>query len=287
MTTSADIIADSIAPSGVRLTTFKLVYPRFIHAEFMTHRMFSRNASSSRAIPVARMLDGIEREPAEPCHWGANQAGMQARAQLPPAKADRARAIWHRACAAVVSACRDMNELGVHKQVANRLNEPFQHMNVVCTGTDAAYDNFLALRCHPDAEPNIRKLAWEMADARERATPARLEAGQWHLPFVDDADLDPMTAVKCSVARCARVSYRNHDGSAPDAGKDLDLYERLVKSERPVWEPGHMSPTEHQARAHADANETSGNFRGWVQYRKMMPNEAMGFDYADACRRWR
>lgn len=287
---TAEIVADSLAPSGQRLTTFKLVYPRFIHAEFMTHRMFSRNASSSRAIPVPKMLEDIFNDYAEPCHWGRNQAGMQAREELSPEEQEKAKKIWKRLCHIALDGCSELHRLGAHKQVINRLNEPFQHMSVVCTGIGAAYQNFFALRCHPDAEPNIQKLAWAMADAYHRSVPLEMHEEQWHLPFVSDAErhgtYSEFELIRASVARCARASYKNHDGTDPDMGKDAELYDRLVRGDRPEWEPGHMSPTEHQAQALA-ANVNSGNLKGWLQYRKTLPRELMTFDYEDACRRWR
>ena len=80
MTITAKVICDSICKhSKIRITTLELEYPRFIHSEFMTHRMFSRNASSSRAIPVARQIEMIKEDPAMPIHWGKNQPGMQAK----------------------------------------------------------------------------------------------------------------------------------------------------------------------------------------------------------------
>lgn len=289
MTISATIIADSVSPAGVRLTTMKLVYPRWIHSEVLTHRMFSRNASSSRAIPVNRMLSSILADIPYPRHWGLNESGMQAHREATPSLIAEGKRQWKAAAIAAVDYSRRLSELGFHKQVANRVNEPFQHMAVVCTGTDDAYANFFALRCHPDAEPNIQALAWAMADAFYNNAPRHLEAGLWHLPFILDHEhetVPELQRIHASVARCARASYKNHDGTDPVLEKDLELFERLVKSERPSWEPGHMSPTEHQARA-LTTDERSGNFHGWLQYRKTLPREYMTFDYADACRRWR
>lgn len=285
---SAEIVADSIAPSGSRLTTFKLSYPRFVHAEFMTHRAVSRNASSSRAIPVARVLDELEARPVTPWHWGRNAAGMQAREALDAGTRRACTAVWRLAARAAAKASREMMEFGLHKQIANRVTEPFQRMSVVASATD--WENFFALRCHPDAEPHIRDLAWAMADAYYVGSrPRAVVDGDWHLPFVDDderAELGASTCVRLSVARCARVSYKNHDGSAPELERDLALYDRLVRDDGGPWEPGHMSPTEHQAQALSDMT-ASGNFRGWRQYRKTLPRENMTFDYEWARSHWR
>ena len=153
----AQIIADSIAPSKVRLTTFVLTYPRFIHSEFMTHRVFSRNASSSRAIPVSKQIAMVLKNPAMPIAFGANKKGMQAGETFGFFKQFLCRIVWRLACYAAVFFATLMEKLNVHKQYANRILEPFAHITVVCTATDFA--NFFALRCHKDAQPEIKELA--------------------------------------------------------------------------------------------------------------------------------
>src|SRR3990167_7019338 len=158
---SAIIVADSISRDGHRITTFELEYPRFIHAEFMTHRHFSTNAASSRAIPVKTQLQTIKGNTAHPIHWGANQAWMEARNH------------------AILFADR-FNDAKYHKQIVNRLTEPFSHIKVVCTATE--YDNFFWLRCHPDAQPEIQELANQMFALRKESVPDVLEEGEWHLP---------------------------------------------------------------------------------------------------------
>ena len=268
MTISAKIIEDSIAGNGVRLTTLQLKYPRLIHSEFMTHRVFSRNASSSRAIPVAKMIEQVRTDPAMPIHWGSNQPGMQARVELEGNDRLRAIARWQLAAEAAASHAEVMMELGLHKQVANRILEPFQWIHVIVTATE--WDNFFSLRAHPDAQPEIHALAEAMKQAFADSRPMPLEEGEWHLPYVTrlerathlhDVDL----LMKLSAARCARVSYLTHDGQAPDIEKDLALYERLVGSV-----PLHASPVEHQATPLPAADMWSGNFRGWLQYRKLV-----------------
>ena len=62
----AKIIADSINSKRCRLTSWVLEYPRFIHAEIMIHRVFSRNAASSRAIPTEKIIQNIIDDPAMP-----------------------------------------------------------------------------------------------------------------------------------------------------------------------------------------------------------------------------
>lgn len=281
----AKIIADSVAPSGVRLTTFVLTYPRFVHSEFLTHRMFSRNASSSRAIPVKKQIQMVVDNPAIPMVFTKNKAGMQGGDPVEDQQA--AKDLWLSARDVAVDAAKMMADMEIHKQYANRILEPFAHITVVCTATD--FDNFFALRIHPAAQPEIQELAKQMYQVFNCNTPVKLNAGQWHLPFVSDIDsalllsndlaihrlenFDPMPEIddqllKMSVARCARVSYLNHEGKTPTLSEDLQLYDRLVGSA-----PIHASPAEHQAMAVADPSVRSGNFRGWIQFRKTLPNE--------------
>jgi thymidylate synthase ThyX len=273
----AKIIEDSISPDGIRLTTMQLMFPRFILPEFNTHRVFSRNASSSRAIPVAKMIEQVRTNPAMPVHWGKNQPGMQANEQLTGPDLAGAQDLWDLAAQQAANIAETMNRIGLHKQVANRILEPFQHIHVVVTATD--WDNFFALRCHPDAQPEIRELADRMAEAIGVSQPMIRGYGQWHLPYVsqDERDdiSDPLgstaTLLRISAARCARVSYLTHDGKTPDIEKDLELFQRLVGSE-----PIHASPTEHQATPLGGISlrgNLCGNFDRWIQHRKIIEHE--------------
>lgn len=272
-----DIVADSLAPSGVRLTTFVLTYPRFIHAEFMTHRVFSRNASSSRAIPVKKSIQMVIDNPVIPLAFTKNQKGMQGGEALDGVAHEEATKTWLRAREEAVYYASKLADLEVHKQYANRILEPWAHITVVCTATD--WDNFFALRCHEAAQPEIHALADQMYALYGESKPVNLGVGQWHLPFISDEDYrgegiieramaEPLLQVKRSVARCARVSYLNHDGNTPTIDQDLQLYDRLIGSA-----PIHASPAEHQAMAQADVTVRSGNFRGWIQYRKTLKDE--------------
>lgn len=271
---SAKVIEDSISAQGARLTTMQLCYPRLVHSEFMTHRVFSRNASSSRAIPVKKMIQMVRDEPAMPVHWGANQPGMQAREELTGYALDAAKKIWLRAARNAANIAEEMMQIGLHKQVANRILEPFQHIHVVVTATD--WQNFFDLRAHPDADPNIQALAVAMRDAMEASVPTYRPIDgtirEWHLPYItadERADsllmTDPALLIKMSAARCARVSYLRHDGIVPSIEDDLDLYSKLVDSV-----PMHASPIEHQARPLVRGDWRSGNFVGWNQYRKLV-----------------
>lgn len=307
----ATIIADSINRLGTpycpaqRITTFQLRYPRFIHAEFMTHRQFSRNASSSRAIPVKKNLERIMEQPAMPIHWGKNQPGMQAREQQDAkvnvyswkydqwgstrevAHTYNREDAWKRARDSAVEWAERFDEAGYHKQIVNRITEPFQFISVVMTATEM--ENFFNLRLHPDAQPEFRELALKMHEAMDLSVPMTLLEGEWHLPYIQCEDMVEFSQVellKISSARCARVSYLNHDNSAPNAEKDIELHDILHKA-------GHMSPFEHQATpmllptwgdedqvlladiegvTHYDVsgNAWSGNFKHWIQYRQVM-----------------
>lgn len=276
MSIEAKIIRDSVSPEGIRLTTMQLKYPRIIHAEFMTHRVFGRNASSSRAIPIQVQIQHIINDPAEPMAWGSNKPGMQAGAELTGFSHWLTRRMWHFAKRCAIFAARMSLRAGAHKQIANRLLEPWSHISVVVTSTD--WSNFYALRDHEDADPTIRALAVAMKSAHDRSIPDRLIPGMWHLPYVratEEGDVE--TRKKMSAARCARVSYMTHDRKAPSLEQDLKLFDQLVGNA-----PVHASPLEHQAtpdkrwsRDRWSHREQHGNLRGWRQHRKMITGEAV------------
>lgn len=262
MQTSAKIVEDSVSTQGVRLTTLQLCYPRLIHSEFMTHRVFSRSASGSRAIPVAKVLEQVRLNPAKPAEWGSNQPGMQAGPTVDNPL--RAELLWRAAANSAADMAERMARLGLHKQICNRPLEPFTYMHTVLTATE--FENWFSLRLHRDADPTIYQLALEMRLAMDASTPKVLQVGQWHLPYVSETErqtLDSACLPKISAARCARVSYLKHDGKVPDVEKDLGLFDRLAGSH-----PMHASPLEHQATP-AGRDSWSGNFRGWLQHRKV------------------
>jgi len=281
MSITAKVVEHSVAHHGKPLATYQLRYPRFIHAELMTHRVFSRNASSSRAIPVAKMIAEVRTAPAMPIHWGKNQAGMQARLELTGEELFRAKARWMLAAEVAANQAEAMAEIGVHKQVTNRILEPFLHISVIVTATEFA--NWNELRAHPDAQPEIHELALQMQRALSDSEPVlrprdRQIAAAWHLPYVTDAERDqyhdqPRFLAKLSAARCARVSYLNHDGSEPSIEKDIKLYTDLVGG-RPL----HASPVEHQAYPLPLATQSSKNFFGWRQHRELVEHDIYNTD---------
>ena len=280
---SALVVADSISPAGVRITTMQLRYPRFIHAELMTHRVFSRNASSSRAVPVKRVIEALKEDTAMPLHWGKNQTGMQAREEwnapvhLPGGWTATSTAAWNVARDRAIEVAEAFDAAGYHKQIVNRLLEPFSHINVLVTSTYWA--NWDALRAHPDAQPEIQMLAQAMIQARAKSKPKLLHPGEWHLPYVSEEDrhralsrvmfasigydeevLDELRGcltfrpslielrkaeelmIKLSIARCASVSYKTVDGQEMTFDRAIALSDKLLASA-----PLHASPAEHQA----------------------------------------
>ena len=279
---SAKVLADSLSPMGVRLTTMEVTLPRIVLAEFNTHRMLSRNSASSRAIPVEKMIRMVEEHPYIPTHWGKNQKGMQADQELTPEEQEKAKTAWLAARGRAIEWTKTMLDVGVHKQITNRLLEPFMWHTIIVSATD--WDNFFHLRCHKDAHPEIRKAADLMKVAMDLSTPAPLEFHQWHLPLTTEEErksVPTQDLIKISIGRCARVSYLTHDGQR-DLDADVELFKRLLSS-------GHMSPLEHVARPtmiedlpdrsenwedqeqkvlERAAKHYFGNFRGWLQYRK-------------------
>lgn len=303
MSFDAKVLADSRSPAGHRLTTLEATFPRFVLAEFNTHRVFSRNSASSRAIPIVKQLRRVLEDPYVPIEFGSNQPGMQAGPALDGAKRDEAERVWLQArddavrhvlalvsdpegitqhddlataLSEVEEAIREKAQpdtwLNVHKQVANRLLEPFMWHTVIVSATE--WDNFWNLRCHSDAQPEIRLVAERMRAAVEGSEPAALDWEEWHLPLVRPEDREQVSSledlIKVSAGRCARVSYLTHAG-VRDLAADIQLHDRLLES-------GHMSPLEHPARplsmTELEETEWSGNFHGWRSYRKDVPGES-------------
>ncbi len=258
MSYSARVLLDSVSPAGVRLTTLEVSFPRFVLAEWNTHRVMSRNSASSRAVPTSKLIERVETDPVLPIEWGRNKAGMSADDVLTEEEEAEAKRIWLSARDAAVAHARRMLALKVHKQVLNRVLEPFLWHVVIVTATE--WENFFALRCAPNAQPEIREAALRTRAALEASTPQPVDYGQWHLPLVqpDERSLDIESQKKISAARCARVSYLTHEGKR-EIEKDLELHDSL-KSNR------HLSPFEHVATPAPDAS-FHANFRGWLQMR--------------------
>lgn len=254
---SAKVICDSDNGHS-RLTTMVVTYPRCIHAEMLRHRVFSRNTASSRAIPVRKMIESVTLNPFIPIHWGKAQSGMQAFTEID--EIDDARHAWRMAATSAVIWAEKMVKLGLHKQVINRILEPWLWTTEIITGD--RWTNFFALRCHRDAEPHMQKIAVMMWDALNASKPVVLEPGEWHMPMAEPDIPVPIGLAVCT-GRLARVSYLTQD-NIRNIDEDVALHDRLMTS-------GHWSPFEHCAQ-HAPGLRS--NFMpGWLQYRKLFSEE--------------
>jgi thymidylate synthase ThyX len=317
----ADVVCDSISPAGKRITSVEVTAHRFILAEINTHRALSRNYRSSRAVPVAKMLEEVRTNPAMPVFWGKNQAGMQAAEELDDTArkhtvmdtdgqyftvTDRemAKRQWRAAAGFAAIQAESLAKLGLHKQIANRVLEPYLWVHGIITATD--WDNFFGLRLHRAAQPEFKALADAIWPAIKNSEPEHLSDEEWHLPYIGPMDWTKLQVemleegtynfealreriIKTSVARCARVSTTSFEtGKRSTWGEDLRTYARLNIPGTDFYdpeEPIHASPAEHQARpdymidpsgiiSSAWANRRQhGNFDGWRQYRKMLPGE--------------
>lgn len=335
---TAKVIADSVNEKGDRITTLEVEYPRIVMSEFNTMRAISKNSSSSRAIPVSKMLDHTKNINLKPIYFGSKKSGMQAGEELVGEDLQYAKDVWESALKSAVGQASLLDECGVAKEVTNRLVEPFQLVKVVCTATD--WDNFFNLRLHPDADPNICMLAYKMYKALEASTPSLLREGEWHLPYVEisqgqydheetyyyvwnkdtsgtetdgcqyEQRLTLEEAIKISTASCAAVSYRTEGMTLEKADKIFDM---LINAE-----VIHASPFEHLAtpivenwdktgdtfdvfinkeksknvsrfkdswedgvtHVNRQGQLCSGNLRGFISYRHLLPNNtSYAFDF--------
>ena len=313
---TAKVICDSVSETGKRITTFELEYNRYIHAELLTHRMLSKNCSSSRAIPIEKMIGYIENNMAVPVYLGRNKSGMQAVDEIE--EKDEALTVWKESFYQIEDSVNKLLDLKVHKQISNRLTEPYQMMKVVVTATE--WDNFFNLRIDKDVQPELVMLTDKMFNAMQDSSPKTLKAGQRHLPYVDSIEytegdggygeyennqwyhiegdgISLEDAIKISVASCAAVSYRTENMTLAKADKIFDM---LINAENL-----HSSPFEHVAmpmrlpkmkdiamqksvsgwdegvtHMRRDGNMCSGNFTGWIQYRHLLNNNTCNnFDY--------
>lgn len=271
---SAEVVADSISPAGHRLTTLELVFPRYILAEFNTHRAFSRNSSSSRAIPTVKQLSNIYDHPVYPVRWGKNKSGMQAaKENLEGQDLEKATQIWNEMRDFVAQKCAELAKLQLHKQWASRPLEAFTTMKVLVSATD--FDNFFYLRDHSDAQEEIAYLAQFMKTALSKSTPALLLPGEWHLPYILPGDYDTYALPdlqKISAARSARTSYKTQHGVTSTLGEDLEMFGRLTYGiDQHQDNPFHASPTEHQATpCSGEEIFKPTNFTGWTQFRRIV-----------------
>ena len=298
---SATVIADSTNSLGNRMLTLELVFPRIILAELNTHKMLSKNSQSSRAVPLTRALEYVSQNGFVPVWWGKNQSGMAAKEELTGTELARAQHLWESCKQSIMHYVTELGSASLHKQIAARPLEAFQMHKAVVSGTEWA--NLIWLRDHADAQPEFAELARCITEAINQSESFLLHPGEWHLPYVEtrivqysdgheelvylDTDgnhIDLDTARKISASCCAQVSYRKLDDSVEKA---IDIFNKLFSGSRI-----HASPVEHQATpmveeqgdpmdweegvTHVDreGNYWSANLKGFIQYRKLIPNEA-------------
>lgn len=257
----ASVIADTLSPiDGTRITTFELVYPRYIHADFMTHRVFSRNGSSSRATPLSITVQEVRDDPVFFDYVGKNQSGMVAGEALSGKELESFKREWFALGRHVANVVDSMSKCyGIHKQTLNRALEPWSRMRLIVTSTE--WENYYFLRLSADTQPEIRVLADNMLRALAKSNPKVMET---HLPYVTDEEFSTFNPNlwMVSAARCARVSYKRLNGKETSIGADIELANKLFSSQ-------HLSPFEHVAIA---SHGKHANFRNWQSYRN-----AMGF----------
>lgn len=291
MNNSVKLLKASESPIGIKLYTFELTYPRFIHSEMCRHRSMSRTVESSRAKPIQKNIDEVKNSPVIPDHWSINGPGMVAKEyETDPNKILGYRNAVRMMAQGAAAMAEQLAALNLHKQIVNRYLEPYLFTKEVVTATDIALNHFFDLRLALDAEPHIQDLARNMKETVEKYAPELLPFGSWHLPYIREEDeeliekyirandlkMEPevMLGIKkaVSAARCARCSYKAFDGST-SIEKDLGLFEKLLTGK-------HFSPMEHPcspdstmdtgAWAHPDYH---GNSFGWIQYRKEIENK--------------
>lgn len=300
--TSAIILKDSINKQGDRLTTFRLTYPRIILAELNTHRVYSKNTSSSRAIPVKDNIERIRNDPFIPDQWVKNARGMFSLDYIDNNLEEIMR-LWLEANYIMGDIGKNLAEYELHKQYANRLLEPFMYVDTILTGTD--FNNFFYLRTAEDAQPEIQELANCMYEVYFESIPDLLYYGEWHVPYIDtirendsltysinDQIIDIDTAIKIAISCCGQVSYRKLNTTIEKA---LEIYAKFMNNSRL-----HASPLEHVATPFSDLEYESRikvrdllqvelgdnissfdlekilykrNFKGWTQYRTLIPND--------------
>lgn len=272
MKTVANVIEDSVSEWGQRITTFEITYPRIILAEINTHKICVSNSSSSRAIPVAKLLELVRNQPFIPSQFGKNQPGMvsgewETKEDMIYAN-NAAERIWREAKDSACRHAEDLMKIGVHKELVNRIIEPYSYTSTILTATE--WDNFFTLRTASDAQPQFQELAKLMQAAYIKSKPVKRND---HIPYRADIpdNASWKDAFNYSAARCGRVSYLNH-------GKDMTLAEGLEFADNRLLKPRHMSPFQHQAFATEESKDKwSAQFRGWNMWRKVLEGDVVPY----------
>lgn len=288
LSTTARIVADTVhMVPAARITTFEIYAPRYILAEINTHRVIAKSAQSSRAIPVKKRIEMVLADPYIPPAFGKNKSGMQSTETLSNGDTIAAEYRWKAAMNHAVQQAQALAQLGVHKQQANRILEPFSYFYGVLTATE--WDNFWHLRCNPEADPGFEDLANKMHAAYLVSTP---RVSSYHLPYCDNLDCHTIEA-RCNIsaARCARVSYKTFDGKISTPEDDYALCQKLLTQP-------HLSPFDHPAVCDTTYSVSTGekywrnpdghrHLWGWIPYRVEI-EERLGVkcrrnSYAEIC----
>lgn len=280
---SAFVVEDSKVGNN-RLTSLVLKFPRTVLAEFNTHRVFSRNSASSRARSVKATIKEVIENPYIPL-WTINKAGMSGHWASPRVEAEATEVYLAGRDAAVRTALallvgsdriegfgRDDKEiasrysevvdyyydhmysgtgaepdfgLSVHKQVLNRVLEPYMFHEVIVTSS--YFDNFLKLRDHNEADPAIWGVSHLLGEAIAHSEPTISEI---HAPFSSNLEKTLILGQPWPVARphliksameSAQISY-NDKSRAIKSTATAERGESLLTA-------GHLSPFEHVAVA--------------------------------------
>lgn len=256
MPIEAKVVCDSVC--ATRITTMVVTLPKFLVAQFNTHRVFSRNSASSRAIPARKLRQQVLENPYIPSTWPSAQKGMAGGEPLKGRALQSARLQWATAREAALSAHQALEQAGVAKELCNRVLEPWMWTQILVTSTE--WDNFFQQRLPGHgAQEEMSRLAMEMKAALDASVPQTLESGEWHLPLTS---LSGQEGLWQSAARCARISYKRQEVETTLA-EDKARHDSLV-------ELRHWSPLEHQAKALLDADVSCRNFKGWQQYRGVL-----------------
>jgi hypothetical protein len=272
--TSAKVICDSVAPHGGRLTTLQLHFPRFILAQFNTYGSIAKNARSSRAVPVEKIIAEAMNNPVVPVRWGRRERGMVAGVLMTETDAEWCFSRWMDARDSAVTTASHMNSFGAAKEVVNRLLEPWMWVDVVATATLGAWSHYLNQRCAHDAQPEHQELARSIGRAIRDSVPRGIGYWEWHLPYLTDEEwesthgngLELAKKLAASVRRVRRVSYAPFDGQIDTPESDRAKHDESRDA-------GHWSCFEHQGEPFIDYDRRSGRMTGWMEYRQTFPRQ--------------
>lgn len=275
---NAKIVLDSVGNLGQRITTFEIEMPKWLVAEFNTHRMLSRNSASSRAIPTKQIIERVMTDPVIPIDFRSKNTGMVANEILSDEEYEQAKYMWLQARDLMVLQVEEMMKIGdgIDKQRINRLLEPWMYTVVVATATE--WENFFYLRDSKEAQPEFAHIAHMM---NELYTNNIASYRLWHLPYLEEDNIDQDAIDLCgandyeldavqtammliSAARCGRVSYYRQ-GDSKSQKDDVLRGESFATNK-------HWSPLEHPAKE--EAWTYYGNLFAWKPLRKFYTNES-------------